>query len=498
MTAWPVLTTLVGIVAALGFARGRALPTLSPFTVGMFVLVSIFGLRPLAMSTRGDYVFYGLDVSPYAPGAEFMGFIATLMFAVGGGIAAISGKTNWDGLARESERRDTQVQLPWSIGPWASYVLALGIVAAWFALLARAGGGTAFLRVLFAGRSELVVESLAGMPAVLFGLPVIAASLVATVRFGRELSSAYRPTERLAYWLVIAATLIPPTALGTRRFLLPSLVVAALGTMGGKPFARVPVKWIAGGVGAFLVLAAIPFVRSAGSRTGSKDFVGALSDYFGQNGVANVVDTYFLSYDTEMFDYLAILRPVVGESVPYGLGRGSVLELLNSLLPASLAPGQRWSDQVLTGIFGGACSEVVCPVPSIVGSAFIDFGWFGLIIGCAVWGYFFAMYPKLLVRSTAWRLPVLMMSGAFAAQIVRGNPVAQLAILIHSIVILLILLYVSSLLARAVQGGRRGDTRHALGSTRRKGSRKLISPDVEPTHLPNDVRPVSSSRRRLN
>lgn len=327
-------------------------------------------------------------------------------------------------------------------------VVSVSLLLLWLGLMATIGGGPAYLALLFAGRGAGAEASLAGVPAIVPALPVVAGIFVAIARINVVRGRALRRGENLLYWAVIVLTIIPPTALGSRRFLLPSVIAAILGAMSPNWYRRVPVKMAVLGAAGFLALTAIPFVRSSGSRAADRNFLEALADYFGDEGLSGSLKNFFLSYDTEMFSYIAYLAPRLGDQIPFGLGRGTAGEAFLTVVPSSLFGYERWSNVILIELFGGACGPSYCPVPSVSGVLFYDFALPGVVIGMAALGFVFSRFERAFLSAAGFRLTVLLTLASFVPQVVRGNPVAQLWIAAQIVVVLVFLEW---LLGRALR-----------------------------------------------
>lgn len=423
---WPILSLLIGVPAWITGTRFRRGSILSPYSLTLLILLSIFGVRPLLMPGELEsFKFYGYSIDYGFEQAAMLGFIGITSFVVG--YAALKA-----GVLAKPVSHGTSVSQPAKYGvhahaPSRSAFVALGLVAAWFGAMIVLGGGIGFLEVLFAGRSEETLGALAGVPAIVSALPVVGCLLVAATRFQYERARRYSRPQSLAYWLVTIVAVVPPTALGSRRYLIPSVVIVLLGSLNQHWQKKVKLKWVIGGVAAFLALAAVPFIRSAGSRTrGSTDFLGAMGEYFGEEGVRGVLNNFFLSWDTEMFNYVAYLAPRMGENIQFGMGRGTVGEVLALPLPAAISPFQRWNDVLLEYAFGDGCSvETACPVPSIIGVLYSDLAIPGLILGMLILGGMASRFEHSLARSNSTYTGVLLLTAGFAVLFARGNSMAQ-------------------------------------------------------------------------
>ena len=304
-------------------------------------------------------------------------------------------------------------------------MLSLTMLLAWLLVTIILGGGTGFLAQLFSGRSAEVNRSSLNVPVFVPALPTAAAVILAYGRIGYERVERFPTSFKFQYWLTAGLCIIPPSSVGTRRFLVPSVVVVLFGAFFQSWRRSIGVRGASLSALLFLVLAVFPFVRSAGSRTQRTDLAGAMYDYFQGRGLSGILDGYFLSYDTEMFNYVSFLAPRLSSGdIPYGMGRGTIGDLLLAPFPATLAPFPSWSDRLLSTTFGAGCGQGVCPVPSLVGVLIADLALPGLVAGFFALGLFCSRFEESLLNSRGTRLARFLVLGGFAPIIVRGNSVS--------------------------------------------------------------------------
>ncbi|WP_157367012.1 hypothetical protein [Arthrobacter sp. M2012083] len=430
---WPTLTLIIGFLAWLVGTKLRRGSLLSPYSLMLLILVSIFGVRPLLMPDEPkSFGFYGIDISLGFEDATFLGFVGTISFVVG----ALSWRLL---VARKQEPLTTTDLTP--VQPWAprrSVVIAWSLSIGWLLLMIVVGGGVGFLAQLFGGRSEAVISKLENVPAFVGALPAIGCLVIATVRFRYERLQPYTKSQNIAYWLVAIGSIVPPSALGTRRYLIPCVIIALMGTLSNHWQKRIKPSWIVVGVVAFVALAILPFVRSAGSRTarGEADLVGAMGAYFQDVGLRGTLNNFFLSYDTEMFNYVAYMTQTMGKTIPFGMGRGTIGELITMPLPAAITPFQRWADYLLTQSFGANCGyQSACPVPSIVGILYSDLALPGLVVGMLILGIMAARFERHLMASDGTMTGVLLLTAGFAVAFARGNSLAQVWIAVQCFIV---------------------------------------------------------------
>ena len=80
---FPILSVLMGAVALLIVSGGRRGALVSPFSTCVFILVSIFGVRPLLMLEERNFEFYGIDVITGFNSAAFLGALSIALLVVG-------------------------------------------------------------------------------------------------------------------------------------------------------------------------------------------------------------------------------------------------------------------------------------------------------------------------------------------------------------------------------------------------------------------------------
>lgn len=431
------LTVLIGtsvLIASTGLRVGRIF---SPFALTLLVLVAIYGFRPLLMSTSEHFSFYAIDIRSGAVGAALVGLLAVCFLCFGYGLSTLTGRRG----AADSPSRPIKKSSMQS-GAWP-VVLAIPmlVLIGWVVITAFYGGGFDYVRRSFDGRSAALAGTYTNVPAIVFALPVVGCLCLAYSRILYERTNPLTRTQAFSYWVVVVLCLVPPSALGNRRFIIPSLVAAVVGAYAKRWSKRISLKALLIAMGGFIILAIFPFVRSAGSRTGRSDLLGAMGEYFDREGVRGVLDGFFLSYDTEMFNYVAYISPRLGEAIPFGLGRGTLLEALLVPIPAAIAPYEKWSDVILERTFGGGCAEIYCPVPSLPGTLLYDFGLPGVVIGMAVIGFLFGRLRRLNPADQQFTKGLVILCVlAFTVVVVRGNPISQLWISVQCFVVVWVVL----------------------------------------------------------
>ncbi len=440
----PWITLTIGIGGILLVTRLRRGSLVSPMSITLVMLIAIFGVRPIMMVANNRYNFYGgNNIQDGYQTAAWVGSLSVVFLLFGYFLGTIT---------KRSQAPAESISPPPAVAEFSmarAASVALAVLGAWIILMAISGGGFSYLVLLFEGRGAGGETTVAGMPALVPALPVVAGIVMAFARIGLQRVRRITGLESLLYWIVIALTVIPPSALGSRRFLLPSLIAAVLGALPGSWFRLV--TWRMAGLAfvGFLALSIIPFVRSSGSRTGDADLLTAMGDYFSTEGIGGTLDNFFLSYDTEMFNYVAFLATRLGASIEYGYGRGTIGEAILTPIPAALAPGERWSNEILIQAFGGTCGVLYCPVPSTSGIFFYDFGLPGVVLGMTLVGILMSRFEENFLNASGIKLISLLTLASFVPQIVRGNSIAQLWIATQVIVVLIAIRWITRKGSRA-------------------------------------------------
>ncbi|WP_433029627.1 hypothetical protein [Actinomycetospora sp. CA-053990] len=432
-----ICSLVVGAAAWLLATRLRLGPVLSPFSIALLVLVSIFGVRPLLLSATGDSAFYGHDVLKGFAYSAGVGLVGISALCAGYYVANEVQANSTERMTRANGESDDAKSLYDRIDFVLAAKLGLATVLVWLAAQLYVGGGIDYLGTLFAGRSSENAETQAGIPSIVSALPVVAAISVAFLRIRKERNAKLNRAETRWFWIVVIAAVVPPTALGSRRFLIPTIIASACAVGWSSWSARIRVRYFVLGAAGFIVLSAIPYVRSAGARTTeSTSFVEALLTYFQTEGVFGALSQYFVSYDTEMFDYIALLHINLLNGFPYGVGRASVGEFVLNPLPASVSP-TLWSDQLLIYNFGGPCTQPYCPVLSTVGVLAADGGVLLVAAGMLLLGALMARPTHYLERGSL-RAVSYFCFWVFVPASIRGNTPLILSIGLQVVVLVLL------------------------------------------------------------
>jgi len=414
--AWVTIALLaVPIVISPYKGFGRVL---SASGIGSLMLIAIFGARPIALHHWGVPSFYGYDVSGELGYSQKVA-IATA-FAWTAGVLAVGrgrGRDQHNKVATKASRPHLA-----SASLVRIYVLAVAGVFGWLAALLASGGAAGVVHIL-AGRSASNASTLDNLPTFVLVLPVLGSAaatvFITTLRKDHEFSRA----EVTALLSATALSILANVVIGNRKFIVPSALapLAALvflrdGRLPRKFFPLIPLS--------VLILAVIPFVRSTGARKPGQSLASAIFEFITGTGLLGVLRDFLTSFDTEMYSYIALVGPRLGQAIPYGDGRGTLLEAVLYPLPSRFVPPV-YSDHILTTFFGGGCNTGVCPVASASGTFLFDFGIPGVLVGLFALGYLFRRLEVSCAHGGAspQRLQVLALLSSFSVVILRTNSV---------------------------------------------------------------------------
>lgn len=362
---------------------------LSPDVTATAMLVAIFGIRPLFADRFDSGPWY----SKYLPTEDgqttslLVGMIAIACFAIG--TAVIRQKTKPARILKRKKQVERLNRVKFTSGHLLAFT-AIGAVAYIGALIVFAGSN--IFGQLRNGRSTDV--SIGGVPEFVMILPLTASIAAALFLLGRT-NSKMRPSELLILTMAVGSSIVLVSQLGNRRFIIPAILIPIIAALMRRP-TRVKLWHVIGGTAGLLFLAIIPMVRSAGARRPGESLLGASWRYLQEEGIIGVIRPIFVSYDTEMFDYIAVVGPKLAKE-DYGLGRGTFVEFMTRPLPGSWGDTPAWSERLLIELFGGGCGDPVCPVASLPGLLYFEGGYIVVALGAFIAGAF------LSALATKWR-----------------------------------------------------------------------------------------------
>jgi len=377
----------VAIVIATSPLRGLS-RVLSPDTQLIAVFYAIFSIRPLFgdrfQSSRSSYSgFYGF-VPTYQGQmtASLVGMSLLWSTAIGAFFYTLYRNDRTEAtpftvssVVDPSPDRECPQKLP-HVRALVGTSAALAIY--FLTLVIYLGVG----RVLAMTRGRSAESAPKGVPEIVGVLPLAGSIAAATL----ILMARSRPIGIGAWFSITACTalsLITVSQLGTRRFMIPSLLIVITALLMRKPV-RLRLRHMVLGVMAVAVFAVVPYVRSEGNRQG-KNLAQAIVRYFEDVGLLGSLRNIFTTYDTEMYDYIAVIAPRLSTGrADYGWGKGTLIEFLTHPLPANILESVERSNEVRGYLFNYSCG-IGCglpfPVPSWGGVLYFDGWYFGVVVG---------------------------------------------------------------------------------------------------------------------
>jgi hypothetical protein len=439
-----LMSLLVGVLAmtyVVGSTSNRGLARfLAPESVAIVMLFAIFSVRPLFDNRFSEQTFYGYV--PSAAGertALLVGVVCMTSFAVACFFWSVRPARAAELRATERKSETREVRLS------ARKVLVISLVGAvvyTVMLFVIAGRGT--VAALSGGRSADV--AIAGVPELILLIPMLGSVVVTLFIISRRDTSISR-SEALYCLMAVAVSLVLLSQLGNRRFLIPAALMPVIGLLVRKPI-RLGGHHVLLALVAFVFIAIVPMVRSAGARMPGENLLTASWRYLGERGVAGVLTPVFASYDTEMLDYIALMSEKLppNAGMQFGLGRGTLVEFFLRPLPSSIT-GVQYSDQLLTLVWGGGCGQPVCPVASVAGVLYFEGGIMAVALGTFVFAAGLRVLSNRLAYNANLRvLPTTCVTvvSAFALIATRTNTVHSLWWSIYALVLVLVVYWVVS------------------------------------------------------
>lgn len=403
---------------------------LAPDATAFAMLTAIFGIRPLfrdRFDMGGWYGMYIPDESQELT-ATYVGMLAFTGLTLGVFLMTIR-PTRRQILGDQALTAATG-----SESFTAARVLTVtGLAAGLYIVMLIILAGPAVLGQLSAGRSSDI--ALGGIPEIVMMLPMIgpvAAALFFLVN--RERAIILPQVAVILLSMLVSVVLL--SQLGNRRFIIPAILIPLSAALIRKPV-RIKLWHIVVGIVGVLFVAIIPMVRAAGARRPGESILSASFRYLQDEGVVGVLEPIFSSFDTEMFDYIAVASATLGDN-SYGYGRGTILEFVLRPIPGASVGGVPWSDAMITRLFGGGCGQPFCPVASLPGVLYFDGGLALVLVGSVAAGaglrYLTNRWKYNQHLSTFQLLAVVIMS-AFALIAARTNTVHAMWWAIYTIVL---------------------------------------------------------------
>jgi hypothetical protein len=402
---------------------------LAPESIGMIMLFAIFSVRPLFGNRFDEQLFYGFVPSPAGQHtALVVGTVSMAAYALGCFICSVR-PTRAAELAQAQKTTDGR-----SVELSAEKAVVFAIAgAALYVVLLLAVAGSSTVAALSGGRSAEV--AIAGVPEFVLIVPMsgsVAVAIFLLYRRGTYLSLR----EVLLCLFSIAVSLVLLSQLGNRRFLIPAALIPVIAGLLRRRIAVRAYHVLIAAV-AFMFVAIVPMVRSAGARMPGENLLSASWRYLGDEGISGVFTPVFASYDTEMLDYIALMseRLPPNTGIGFGLGKGTLVEFLLRPLPSSIT-GTQYSDALLTSVWGGGCGQPVCPVASVAGVLYFEGG----ILAVGLGTFLFAVILRWLSNRLAYSATLATMpatavvvASAFALVATRTNTVHSLWWVIYTL-----------------------------------------------------------------
>ncbi|MGV0642455.1 hypothetical protein ABQE44_03535 [Mycolicibacterium sp. XJ2546] len=271
--------------------------------------------------------------------------------------------------------------------PGIAVLITLAALAVYFAVLIKVMGISGVLAMSGGRSAEAHPES---VPEILMQLPLAGSIASATL-----ILMARTDRIRIASWFTIgfctASTVVTVSQLGSRRLMIPAVLIVVTALLMRRPV-RLQLWHLVAGSLVFLALMTMPMVRGAGGRHGDEGIFAALARAVRETGPVDAVEYFVTSYDTIMYDYIAVLASELENGrLGLGWGRGTILEFLAHPFPASMTPFLERSSALKAHIFHYACFGPECPVRnpviSVGGTLFFDWWHIGVLIGGVIVGF---------------------------------------------------------------------------------------------------------------
>ena len=315
----------------------------SPDSTALVMLIAIFAVRPLFAHRLNDG-FYGYTLDTHSV-ERAIAIGATCIGAFGLGVffatARPAKQAQLMALPARARRRTM-------ITAGGALLVTIAAVALYLvALLMLAGSRT--ITALAGGRS--VEASTAGLPEIILVMPLAGSISVSLLLVARGATPIKRG-EFVMLLACVAISLVTVSALGTRRFMIPAVLMPIIAALIRRP-ARLRLWHLAVGFVGLLFVAVVPMVRSAGARLPGENLLTASFRYASEQGIEGILEPIFASYDTEMLDYIALASSRIQAGwLSFGFGRGTLLELILRPVPGSMLGQAAWSDEILINLWG--------------------------------------------------------------------------------------------------------------------------------------------------
>lgn len=368
-----LLVDVIAVVLVISSCPLRGLSrVLAPETFVTAVLFAVFAIRPLYADRR----FYGQV--PTLDGQITASMVGTvLLWSIAAGVM-------WRdrGFAvRCTPVRASGNSSP-NISPSRVVFVSVAALAIYFVGLAALIGPSA-VAAMFGGRRSGLAST--GVPEFWVSVP-LAGSIASAVLILSRRSCVLSVPDWLAVGICTSGTLVAVSSEGSRRYIIPAILIVAIALLMRRPL-RVRMWQLPVGVLVFAFMAILPTVRSAGARRGGENILSAsMRSFSDEGGIAGSLRYMFTSFDTEMYDFIAMLAPELKSGrISLGWGRGTIIEFIAHPFPKALTPFAERTLELKQFLFNYQCLDGFCnapfPVLSAGGTFYFDGWYFGVLIG---------------------------------------------------------------------------------------------------------------------
>lgn len=349
-----------------------------PVVIACLTLGIAFGARPIAMILMSDYTFYGqVDLTPNISSTLWLVLGATTAFVVG-----------YEVVSARPLRRQPLLPAAMNRDLLRGYLVLLGVLGTllYFFYLLQTGSPLGTIRMNLQGRSKALYSLDTSSTAYLTNAPILLSCVsILYVITTRGRMSIWK---RFGVALVILMPFTLDLSTGSRRFLIPTVVLPVLVYYLRERRRPSLLQFVVIVPLAFLLLAGLPSFRTASARQQSGGLGSAIVQHV--TSPAGTAKKFLVGNDNEMFSALVSEVGVLKGPDDFSYGGATLGNMLLAPIPHIVFPGkpENENDRLLTKIFGAPCQAVggVCPDFSIVGSFYHDGWWIAVVVGMTLLG----------------------------------------------------------------------------------------------------------------
>lgn len=371
------ILVLLSCVSALVVKRAYGkLDILEPLVPATIAMTSLFSMRPLAMVSADDTSNYRwINIQDNIAFALFTCSLGVLSYLMGYFLSA-----------RAPRPKASMTQFAFSARRLRAVAILYALLSLGLTTVYLGSNPLATLGALSRGRSETISEHITIHSEYLFVAPLLL-SCVATLLILGDSKKSMGIWKASTIIILVGAPLAFFYLVGTRRFMLPVLLVPSVCYLlksGRRPRPRHLMLVVP----AFMIFAAIPFMRTEGAR----EQIGDLGDQilFALTR-SDLWESIALGPDTEMLPAFAVEVKVLNDYEDFFYGRAVFGDLAMAPIPSALFPKPTSArDQMLIEAFGSRCSANaggLCPDFSIIGTLYQDFWLPGVVLGMMIAGF---------------------------------------------------------------------------------------------------------------